>query len=1459
MFSLLLTSSLVLAFCLDQPAGDAPRANDEALDASYVNISFEAVEALRKARERIERGDWSGAAAAYHEIATKYADYVMPDGRRRFVGVQRYIHLEIAQWPPEGLAAYRTSVDRTASTALEQAQARRDSSALLSVAQLYFATRHGAAAQDAAGELAMESGDFEAARQWYEELLTLHPDRGEFDAQWRAKAAMCEAWQGDAGALRKLAGDFENSKLPVVVRWGGIERPIGRFASDMLAELDAQQPATTQSKYASVDAFCGGPNRRAFFSTNASAEASLWRCRVFHADDDATDRDMHAENGADFELYLRSVRSGRWLTSMPVYADERVFICDGRSVCCIETNRPEQLAWRYSSGEAARAPRPWISEDEPPEQHTLLHADGRIYAHLTREPAGADDDAARRASMLVCIDAATGQLIWKNELAGLASRFEELSLDGAPILHRGRLLTIARRRKGFGFEACLLVCFDPKTGKLLYSTHVGEAATGSYGYTHPTRSYVAAQGDRVFVHSNLGTIAAISASTGRTVWLRTYSSRYADATEAAWPTRFGQPIRSWQYQPAMIWRDTVVCAPMDMDAMLILDQATGETKRTVPLERLFNPECFLGIDGDRLLSVGGQVVCYDLARDEIAWQRPLAEGRIFGRGAVSTTGVYVPTTTALLRYALDGGPAAVHRWSIEHAGNILPTADQIIVASADYVSGLVSRDEAFSRLDRRMSDHPADVFAALSMAELAFSVGEDERGLRAVEEAAARVIKLKPTAAKDAVDAAPDQGKASAVEASARQALFDRLLRFAAMIESAASPTDSTPRTAPDSPSDVRNARIAIAARLLESADRSAPDEPARAVARMLLARTRLVQGSPAQAAALYQSMLSQAELRGLRLRATARFSPHGLINGEAVEVEQETSVYLLAEEWIELLIQRFGHDVYAAIEESASKRLERARDANGTADLLKIAAEFPNSRTASEALVLHARRCLRDGDRQAAVQSLRLALCRPTPRLAEAIRLISEALVAMGETSEARLWLERGVRLHPTLRFGGENGANGFADLLAALPRDIAEASEKWPTVSGSVAPAYHRLFNERVTVLASNDAVTWPGPWDVLLTHASGRIEARSPINGRNLWSGSAESRGLPLFLGAGPDHYYFAAAHHLFALTRTSGQPAWRYGDEPKDEPSGDPEDIESWTDHVRTQKYTISASDRGDVVCIDSTVGALRWRRSLDGGTASHLTADERFVYCAKWRGRSNRIYVLDLESGALLREIPCEDSRPIQLLRPASNGALLVLLARCAMSVDPSKGEVRWSRATARHYLVSTYIPDVDGFIICDDGRSLVKIDDDTGRTLWRTEPIGEDHRDGLWTALVDDRIVAASRDALRAFDAADGRALWTAEQAAGLRLQSPLVTSDSLISIREEVGPAAPAPGDDILPRSVRYRISRVSLADGAEIPLTNDGPLITEPLASFGGLFIRNRALIVLDGERLIGYVGQE
>ncbi|MCG8408792.1 MAG: PQQ-binding-like beta-propeller repeat protein [Phycisphaerales bacterium] len=1433
----------------------APERNEFASTASYLHTSFEADEALNKAEKHIQSGRWSSAVSAYQAIGEKYSDYLIAFDENRHVNIRRYVNERIARWPAEGLGAYRAAFGKAADVALTEARRKTDFKTLVKIADTYYATRAGALALDAAAELAIEQGDFQSARQWYALLLASHPDRAEFEHLWRTKLALCSAWLGNLAPLVELDTTFPKQAPGPLVDWGDRERSLGDFVRDMLEELETQNSEkTTPAALSSSSIFCGNTNRQAFFHTTAIPEARLWQFshfdKVRQADGDE-DLDFHVDRR---NTMIRLLQSGRLLTSAPVFGHGLLYYHDARMVWAVDPEDTTSPVWQFDRSSSQSKETPWISEDEPPDQFTSLLADNRLYIHLDHRAPKSDVDDTRKMSMLVCLDAKTGRLIWKNSFDAIASKFEDLRLDGAPILHRGQLFTVARRRKAFGFESCLLLCLDPKSGQLRWHTHVGEAATGSYGYYRPTRTHPAASGDLVFAHTNLGTIAAVSATTGRVIWLRRYRSKTTDEVESAWPTRFGRPIRSWQYQPSMVWRDAVLCMPLDLDQILVLDQNDGDLRKQLPLDKLSNPETILGLHGNLLFTVGSHVTCYDLADDKIAWQRPLIEGQLFGRGSVTNNGLLVPTDRALLHYPLDGGPAQIHAWKLEDAGNVLPLSDQIVVASAKAHYALVSKKDAFVRLTGRMKARPDDHEAALAVADLAFTTGEYDRGLSAVEQAVSRL-----------------GGFARIGGDETRRRLFDRLSRFSEELVSqqistieaqSADPNHKKP-AGPASTQAPEDARLATAVRLLTMAGQCAVEVKEQIVYRLALARAELYRERPTAAVGVYQQILRDRSLRRIKLEVRAElYPPHQKTTSEPIR--PGIAIAIPIEAWVDQLISQHGRDIYADVERQARNRFKIARADSNLSEILEVAEAFPNSLTAVNALIDHARRSAKQNHWAKALRSYRRALTGADDNLRPTLlHEFTVCLLNAGQSEEADQWLQRGIRDYPSLRFEHDGRSIGFETLRRVLLGDqrfrhVAHPDMTWPTNE-----VYQRLFSDHVVVLNPRFDDLPDTQWDAIITHSNGQLEARSPATGRDLWPRSVDCPTEPILLGMDKGRFVFATAHRLFALTRTSGQLAWQFGDEPPDDPDTDPESFAAWPYHAMTVRHLFSTSERGDLICIDLQDGNLRWRRETGGGAANHLAADDRHLFFTQWQGRRNVVHIVDAQTGEPVHTVEPQEAHPWQALVPAPSGTLLAVRSRSILSIDANQGEIRWQIDTPENFLLSTLNVNADGVFVSDDGRRLTKYDLHSSKKQWQSPPIGTDSRDGLWAELVGGRLLAASRNAFIAFDTADGRELWRVRNPPGLRLQPPVIVDDAVLAV-SSVKPNVKAPGASRLPPlkppgTKSYQVHRFALSDGKEKRVVEDGPLLTEPFESFGGLFVRNQCLLLLDGHRLIGYVGDE
>lgn len=1488
-------AAMMLSLQVDRPAAAQQEATErEAPRAVYLDTSFEAEQALARVAQLEADGQWVEAAARLQQVSRDFGRHVIADGPGRYVSICEAVGRRISEWPSDGLAAYRTAFEPAARNALTTARRAGDIADLLAVGDEFFATRSGAEAMDLAAQFAMERGQFNSARQWLDQLLAHHPDRVELGAMWRAKSAVCVARLGDLSRLTALAEAHPAERPGASVRWAGREQSLGEFARGSLREIQGSHAEGSEllraaSEKTTTSIFCGAAHRRARFACRAAAEAVLWKFTAFGHQDETSDfAERSAGEPAYEDSYSRGLQTGLLLSMMPVEGGGLIYVQDGRSVWAVDSRDASRAVWMFEASSRDAAASAWLHDESVPPLHTLLYAgdsqttrgaaspnarggatEGRVYAHVEGKQKDIGEDAVAQATSgvaLVCLDARSGAMVWRNDLESLGTAFEDASLDGAPILHDGDLYVVGRRRKSFGFEACFLLRLNAEDGQLLDMIHVGEAATGSYGYRRATIGHPAAEADRVFVQSNLGSIAAYASQRGRLIWIHTYESVLDKDSEMTWPDRVGRPVRSWSYQPVVCWRDAIICMPLDSTDVLILSQEDGRLIRRISGDAIERPEMILGVSEDRMYLVGSDVVCYDLAAGRVAWQRPLDTGQLLGRGALTDTGLLIPTDRGLLQYPLEGGRATVFRWLPEQAGHVLPLADQIVIAAPKLLYGLVGREDAFARMTQRMADAPDDPWIALSLAELAFYSADYASGLDAVEEAVRRL-----------------GGFARMTDAVARRRLFQRLMGLAdsllaAHLSAAAAPHDERGEIeSADTGAQTQPLRaIEAAVTLLRMAGQCGPTPEDQVVQRFRLARLLVLAEDMVGAVEAYQQVLVDPGLRRVVLHRAESFEflatettgdgrDDEADTGRAGLSADSTRAGSFAAARIGALVRKQGPSVYEAVDQKARDRLRIARGMEDDAAILEVAEAFPNSSAATEARAVHARRMRASGELEAASRSFRGALAdRRYSGRPELIREYAECLVAAGRPADAADWLARGVRDYPDYVISHDGGRDGFAGYRERL---VGSRSYVNPSQAITVAPVtstYDRLFPDRATVLEPLLAELPDTTWEDMLTAGAGQVDCRHPITGRSRWPRPFATRAQPILLGMDVSRYYLATVSRVFALTRTSGQLEWQFGDEPPDDPLVEPESLPSWVYFAVSGERLYAGNDRGRIVGLSLADGALRWSIEAGAAPAAPMVANDAYVCYAAAQGADLRIVVLDAADGRKVRTIQPADAWPLHQLMLTRKDRLLLVRSTTIQCIDVSSGESQWHVTAEEHFHLPTLQIDADAIYVSDDARRIRAYDLDEGRVLWRSAPIGPRADQGIWAQLANGSIYVACADRLQCLDAADGRSLWEASAPGCLKVQAPRLTADGVVTIsptdaarsrsgrREAADAAAQEEGR-------RYRIRRYRLATGSEMPLFDGGELVTGPIESLGGMILRDHAILLLDGSRLIGHVSRQ
>ncbi len=131
---------------------------------------------LERVRACVADKQWDEAVETLRQIMENPGGKVIAIAERRYVNLADYCHAQIAALPPSALQLYRQRVDAVAQKWYEQGIAERDRSQLSAVVGQSFCSSWGDKALLALGEMALEQGQHDAARGYWEKILEFPPD-----------------------------------------------------------------------------------------------------------------------------------------------------------------------------------------------------------------------------------------------------------------------------------------------------------------------------------------------------------------------------------------------------------------------------------------------------------------------------------------------------------------------------------------------------------------------------------------------------------------------------------------------------------------------------------------------------------------------------------------------------------------------------------------------------------------------------------------------------------------------------------------------------------------------------------------------------------------------------------------------------------------------------------------------------------------------------------------------------------------------------------------------------------------------------------------------------------------------------------------------------------------------------------------------------------------------------------
>ncbi len=409
----------------------------------------------------------------------------------------------------------------------EQGIADRDPKPLRNIVDQAFASSFGDDALMALGEIALESGDFAAARWNWERIIPVHktepttggaavelpPQRNMLPQAWpsypdtdfdlavvRARLVLVSIFEGATARARGELAAYRKLHPDAQGRLGGRDGRYVQLLESLLAE-SVSWPATPSD--ADWPTFAGNPQRNKTTAPLLDVGAVAWRVPLRPAA--APPSPMGAKTAGE--------DSREPLSFFPLMVGRQVLINTAGQVLAMRCNTG-QPAWGrtaaiYESELTVPASGPVLPLDSlgSPRFTATVFRD-RLFARMgstvTDQARGSTPD---HSTCLVCLDlAAEGRLLWK------IAPEEGWAFEGSPLAD-GRGVYVAMRRQDIRPQA-FVACFDADTGRFRWRRFVCSAETPARGILpEQTHNLLTLSSDTLYYNTNLGAVAAFGPTT----------------------------------------------------------------------------------------------------------------------------------------------------------------------------------------------------------------------------------------------------------------------------------------------------------------------------------------------------------------------------------------------------------------------------------------------------------------------------------------------------------------------------------------------------------------------------------------------------------------------------------------------------------------------------------------------------------------------------------------------------------------------------------------------------------------------------------------------------------------------------------------------------------------------------------------------------------------------------------
>ncbi|NOY42499.1 MAG: PQQ-binding-like beta-propeller repeat protein [Planctomycetes bacterium] len=578
------------------------------------------------------------------QILTLDSQAVVAVDKTHYVSLQEYCHRLLSQLPAEALADYRALVDAPAEVWYRQGVANRDERLLQRVLDEAFCSSWGDDALNALGQLSLERGDYLAARMaWMRISASLHNEEGSVGltypdadlnlAEVQARLVLVSLREENLvraeSELKRLFQKHADAR-----GWlGGREVVYTAALKQLIEQARSWPPKKEPSNWPT---FGGTPARK----NSRRLRRPISFQKIWSHQISEQDRDL--------------------LSTFPIVTDRLAIYQDASQVQALHLESGEEAF--SSQGETFQSPSE-LSEATQQPIHTLMASDQYVFGSTIKLVGRRQSHEAEGVLWGIDLER-DGALAVRKKMEKSAVGFA-----GAPLVVGSQMFVAIRASDNSARVG--IACYDLATSKLRWQQWICQTrGIVPSAVNLGASNLLTYDSGVVFCCTNIGATAALRASDGQVLWLRTYDRTKMLPGDGL--ARFRLP------NPCIYHDSTLFVAPSDSDKLFALKAATGDVQWQQEMVSLTGE--IIGVAGDKVfLSDQGLQAVDSRTGEAITLNSNL---RLFGQPAITEGLIFWPSNEKI--ELIETATGAVLEQTVplaEQGGVNLVLADNYLIAT----------------------------------------------------------------------------------------------------------------------------------------------------------------------------------------------------------------------------------------------------------------------------------------------------------------------------------------------------------------------------------------------------------------------------------------------------------------------------------------------------------------------------------------------------------------------------------------------------------------------------------------------------------------------------------------------------------------------------------------------------------------------------------------------------------